>query len=164
MGRRDRKGAPVGEPDGRRSLTGSGPDHPAWARLEEQLEWYDRKSVAAQQAFKRLKVLELLIGAAVPVVAGVSGPPLLTAALGAAVVVLEAVQHLYQWQTNWVLYRSTAEALKHEKYLFLSAAGPYAGPDRLRVLAERIEGLISQEHAKWTEGREPAGREQGTTG
>jgi hypothetical protein len=52
-----------------------------------------------------------------------------------------------------VQYRSTAEALKHEKYLFLSQAGPYTGPERLRVLAERVEGLVSQEHAKWTEAR-----------
>jgi hypothetical protein len=49
-----------------------------------------------------------------------------------------------------VLYRSTAEALKHEKFLFLSCAGPYATGDRQRVLAERLEGLISQEHARWT--------------
>src|SRR3712207_9488676 len=56
----------------------------------------------------------------------------------------------------WVLYRSTAEALKHEKFLFLSCAGPYATADRLRVLAERVEGLVSQEHAKWTQGREQA--------
>jgi hypothetical protein len=66
------------------------------------------------------------------------------------------VQHPYQWQTHWVSHPSTAEALKHEKNLFLSCAGPYATGDRLRVLAERVEGLVSQEHAKWTEGREPA--------
>jgi hypothetical protein len=29
-------------------------------------------------------------------------------------------------------------------------AGPYVGEDRHRQLAERIEGLVSQEHAKWT--------------
>jgi hypothetical protein len=29
-------------------------------------------------------------------------------------------------------------------------AGPYAEGDRHRQLAERLEGLISQEHAKWT--------------
>jgi hypothetical protein len=146
------EGEPMASPDG----TGAGPDHPAWARLVDQLNWYDRKSVAAQRAFTRLKVVELIIAAAVPVVAGTGRPPWITASLGAAVVVLEAVQQLFQWQTNWVLYRSTAEALKHEKYLFLSSAGPYASADRPRVLAERIEGLISQEHAKWTQGREQA--------
>lgn len=134
---------------------------PAWGRLVDQLAWYDRKSTVAQQSYKRLKVLELLIAGAVPVVAGAHAPATLTAALGAAVVVLETVQHLYQWQTNWVLYRSTAEALKHEKYLFLSEAGPYAGNDRRRQLAERLEGLISQEHAKWTQGAEQTSHERG---
>ena len=57
-----------------------------------------------------------------------------------------------------MLYRSTAEALKHEKYLFLSSAGPYAAADRLRLLAERVEDLVSQEHAKWTQGWEQAER------
>jgi len=40
--------------------------------------------------------------------------------------------------------------LKHERYLYLANAGPYGGEDRDRQLAERIEGLVSQEHAKWT--------------
>ncbi|MGH3755057.1 MAG: DUF4231 domain-containing protein [Pseudonocardiaceae bacterium] len=128
--------------------------NPAWERLEDQLGWYDRKSVAAQQAYKRVKLGQLAVGAAVPVFAGLQVSAALTATLAAVVVVAEGAQQLYQWQTNWVLYRSTAEALKHEKYLYLAAAGPYSGDDRSRVLAERLEGLVSQEHAKWTEARQ----------
>jgi hypothetical protein len=127
---------------------------PAWERLEDQLAWYDRKSVAAQQAYKRVKLSQLVVGAAVPVAAGLQISAAVTATLAAFVVVAEGVQQLYQWQTNWVLYRSTAEVLKHEKYLYLAAAGPYSTNDRHRVLAERIEGLVSQEHAKWTEARQ----------
>lgn len=153
----------MGGHDGIGSAAGSAADHPAWVRLVNQLDWYDSRSVAAQRAFKRLKVLEIIVAAAIPVVAGASGPALLTASLGSGVVVLEAVQHLYQWQTNWVLYRSTAEALKHEQFLFLSSAGPYAVADRLRVLAERLEGLISQEHAKWTQGVEQADQRRPTS-
>jgi integrase len=77
---------------------------------------------------------------------------LLTAALAAVIIVLEAMQQLFQWQTNWVLYPSTTEALKHETFLFLSCAGPYTAADRLRVLAERVEGLVSQEYVKWDGG------------
>ena len=153
----------MGGADGVGPPPGGGPDHPAWARLVDQLNWYDRKSVAAQRAFRRVKICQVVLAAAVPVVAAVRGPAWITAILGSAVVVLEAVQQLYQWQTNWVLYRSTAEALKHEKYLFLSGAGPYVSADRLPVLAERIEGLISQEHAKWTQGREQAEHERRPT-
>lgn len=127
---------------------------PTWDRLEDQLGWYDRKSVVAQRAYKRVKLVQLVIGAAVPVVAALQGPAAVTATLAAVVVVAEGAQQLYQWQTNWVLYRATAEALKHERFLYLAGAGPYGANDRRRVLAERLEGLISQEHAKWTEARQ----------
>jgi hypothetical protein len=127
---------------------------PAWERLEDQLGWYDRKSTQAQLAYRRVKLAELVVAAVVPVVAALRAPAALTAGLASVVVVLEGVQQLFQWQTNWVLYRSTAEALKHERYLYLGHAGPYADTGRERVLAERVEGLVSQEHAKWTESRE----------
>ena len=79
-------------------------------------------------------------------------PEWVTATLGLAVLVIEAIQQLNQDQQNWIAYRSTCEALKHEKYLYLAGAGPYAdtgNENRIVLLADRIEGLISQEHAKW---------------
>ena len=82
--------------------------------------------------------------------AAVHSPVWVTGGLAALIVVLESVQHLYQFQEHWITYRSTAEALKHEQYLYLAKAGPYTGEDRHHQLAERIEGLVSQEHAKWT--------------
>jgi hypothetical protein len=129
------------------------PETAAWQRLEDELHWYDTKSNNCQRTFKQFKLLQIVIAAAVPVLAALSAPAAVTASFAAVVVVLEGAQQLYQWQTNWVLYRATAEALKHERYLYLAQAGPYTGADRYRVLAERVEGLVSQEHAKWTEAR-----------
>jgi Protein of unknown function (DUF4231) len=55
-----------------------------------------------------------------------------------------------QYHSKWITYRSTAEALKHEKYLFLATAGPYAASENPHsLLAQRVESLASQEHAKW---------------
>lgn len=125
-------------------------EDPTWDRLEDQIHWYDSKSSDSQRRYKWLKLLELAVAAALPVVAGVGSPVLLTGALAAVIVVLEGAQHLYQFQERWITYRSTAEALKHERYLYLAKAGPYLRADRHQQLAERIEGLISQEHAKWT--------------
>jgi len=140
---------------------GDGAD-PTWDRLEDQLGWYDRRSVAAQQAYKRIKLGQLVVGATVPLVAALQAPAAVTAVLAAVVVVAEGAQQLYQWQMNWVLYRATAEALKHEKFLYLAAAGPYSTADRRRVLAERLEGLVSQEHARWTEARQRDTQEPAT--
>lgn len=128
---------------------------PAWDRLEDQVSWYDGKSASSQRAFKRLKVLQLVAAAAVPVVVSVPAAAWITGGLGGLVVVVEGIQQLGQFQQNWMNYRSTCEALKHEKFLYLAAAGPYHGSSDLpRLLAERVEGLVSQEHAKWTSGRE----------
>jgi hypothetical protein len=129
------------------------PDDPTWERLEDQIGWYDRKSGTNQRWYKRLKLLELAVIATLPVVAGLRSPVWVTGGLAAVVVVLEGAQHLYQFHELWITYRSTAEALRHERYLYLAHAGPYVGEDRRIQLAERIEGLISQEHAKLTTSR-----------
>lgn len=125
---------------------------PIWDRLEDQIDWYDRKSGHAQRSYKRLKVVELMVAASLPVLAGLQCAPFgwLLSVLSTAIVVLEGVQHLFQYQEHWITYRSTCEALRHERYLYLALAGPYAGCDNPRVLlAERIEGQISREHTKW---------------
>lgn len=138
------------------------PDGPTWDRLEDQIRWYDGKSSDNQRRYKWLKLVELAVAAALPVVAGIGSPALATGILAAVIVVLEGAQHLYQFQERWITYRSTAEALKHERYLYLAKAGPYLRADRHQQLAERIEGLISQEHAKWTSSQQqPPSRSEG---
>jgi uncharacterized protein DUF4231 len=137
-------------------------ESPAIARLEDQIGWYERKSAQNQQRFKLLKGVQLVAAAAIPVAATLDAHPALTASLGALIVVVEGFQQLNQYQQNWTLYRSNAEALKHEKFLFLARAGPYASvTDGHALLADRIEGLISQEHAKWVSARrEPEERKE----
>jgi hypothetical protein len=132
---------------------------PTWLRLEDQIEWYDRVAASNQRWFKWLKVVQIVAAAAVPVVAALAAPGWVAGALGSLVVVLEGVQQLFQFQQNWVSYRSTCEALKHEKFLYLATAGPYAPADRPQaLLAERVEGLVSQETAKWASQQEEAVR------
>lgn len=133
------------------------PESPAWARLQDQIAWYDKKSAVNQSRFKLLKVCQIVAAAAIPVAAGVSAPVWLVGGAGALIVVLESLQQLEQYQQNWTSYRSTCEQLKHEQFLYLSHAGPYANvPDPEAVLAERVESLVSQEHAAWVANREDA--------
>ena len=143
------------------------PKNPTLERLEDQIGWYDKKSASNQRWFKRLKIIELIAAALIPILAGISASipyyTIITGGLGAMIVVLESLQGLYQFQSNWISYRSTCEGLRHEKYLWLAKAGPYADkkdPDRL--LAERIESLVSTEHAKWVFTQEKAGKKEET--
>ena len=128
--------------------------HPAWFRLIDQLNWYDGKSRYCQRRFKGFKFAQIALAVLIPATSLLPADyAKWTASIaGALIAVLEAVQQMNQYSTLWVMYRATAERLKHEKYLFLSAAGPYKGlaePERLVGLAERVEEHVSTEHANW---------------
>jgi|SRR3990170_6526241 len=133
--------------------------NPALGRLEEQRKWYSEKSAENKRRFQSLKVIEIVAAAIIPFAAGYSGLAVLTGLLGVLIVVLEGIQGIYQFHDNWIAYRSTSEALKHEKYLWQAKAGPYMdaeNPDAL--LAERVESLVSIEHAKWVLTQEQTGK------
>jgi hypothetical protein len=125
-------------------------------RLEDQINWYDKKARSNERMFKRLKLGTLTFSVLIPLSAVAAThfstiTAIVTATLGATIALLEGLQQLGQYHQNWITYRSTAEALKHEKFLFLGAAGPYANANNSKsLLAERVESLVSQEHSKWT--------------
>jgi hypothetical protein len=98
---------------------------------------------------KVLKVLQIVIAAAIPVIAAAGGSATAAGALGAGVVVLEGLQQLFQFQQNWTSYRATCEALKHEKFLFLARADPYGSANQEQLLATRVEALVSEETSTW---------------
>ena len=121
-----------------------------YSRLEQQIKWYDSKSIQSQRYYKRIKIAEICFSALIPFVARINSE--ITAFLGVAIVIFEGLQHVNQWSQNWITYRSTCEALRHEKYSYIGRSGVYDGKadeEALRVLIGRVESLISTEHAKW---------------
>jgi len=133
---------------------------PVMQRLEDQIGWYDRKSALSQHRFKQIKTVEIVAAALIPILAAfdILAFRWATGGLGALITVLEGTLHLNQYQQNWTAYRSTCESLKHEKYLYLAGAAHYTTADDPRILlAERVESLVSQEHAKWA-----SAQQQGT--
>jgi Protein of unknown function (DUF4231) len=139
-------------------------------RLESQLEWYDKESAHGKRMFKLLKTATLAISVSIPLNAAFATryPAIvgvITGVMGAGIALLEGLQQLNQYHQNWITFRSTAEALKHEKFLFLSTAGPYAAASNPKaMLAERVESLVSQENAKWTAALEQTPKTQKTSG
>lgn len=128
--------------------------HPAWFRLTSQLKWYNRKSQHCQRWYKGVKLVQVTLAALIPATSLLPADFSKWAAstFGVLIAVLEAIQQMNQYATLWFSYRATAERLKHEKYLFLSTAGPYKGltePERWIALSERVEEHVSTEHANW---------------
>jgi hypothetical protein len=136
-------------------------DDPIYQRLLDEQAWYSQKSRAARKAFKRIKVTEIIAAAMIPFLTGHTWPGVtyLVGGLGVMITILEGLLHLNQYQENWTNYRNTAESLKHEKFLFLAKAGPYAdAADPRAALAERVEALISQENSQWVAALQKTGQ------
>lgn len=132
---------------------------PTIERLEDQIGWYDQRSTRNQRLFKWLKWTEIVVAAIIPFSAGAGAPALVTGGLGVLIVVLESLQQLNQYHYNWIIYRSTCEELKHEKFLYLGKAGPYStATDSHALLSERVETLVSREHARWLAMQEHAAK------
>ncbi len=124
-------------------------------RLDPQIQWYDNKSVKSQKWFKRLQVIVIAASASIPFISGYIDEStlclkLLVGGLGLIIAAITAILGLYQFQENWLEYRTTCESLRHEKYLFLTGAEPYNVDNSFHLLVERAEGLISKENTNWS--------------
>lgn len=128
------------------------PDEYLQERVERQIGWYDRKSRLNKQAFVVLQIITLVAAASIPVFSIFSGDlwaRLVVAILGSATAVTTGIVSLYQFREHWIEYRTTAESLKHEKYMFQTKTGLYTGDDAFSVLVDRVEALVSQENTTW---------------
>jgi hypothetical protein len=129
--------------------------------ITDQRTWYSAKSRASRAMYIRLKTVQLVLAAVIPVISVASASDWqrwLSAGMGALIGIVEGIVQLGQYQQNWLLYRGTSEALKREEFLHSAGAGPYAGlanPDALYI--ERCDAVISGEKTNWLANHMPAG-------
>jgi hypothetical protein len=76
------------------------------ARLAKEPAWYDARARKNQRWYRAIKILQLIAAALVPMMAGMGVSAWITGGLGSAIVVMEGVQQLYQFQEHWMAYRS----------------------------------------------------------
>jgi hypothetical protein len=122
-------------------------------RLDDQINWYDQKSSTNQIWFKRLRFAEIVAAAIIPFLSGFAGGSLAIkiaiGALGVVVAVIASLLALLHFQEHWINYRAKAEALKTEKFLFLTQTQPYDKEDAFHLLVQRVEALLSKENTEW---------------
>jgi len=125
-------------------------DSVLWKGLKAWFKWYNRAATRTRLSYQIIKVIVLVISAAVTVLAATGASSALTAALAASVVVLEGVQQLGQFQTNWITYRGTAEAMRQQAFLYVAQVEPYDDTQTRRErLAEFMTEITSMESANW---------------
>jgi len=124
-------------------------------RLDDQIDWYDRKSIQNQKIFKRLQVTIIVTSACIPFISGYVDNfyylQYLLGGIGVLIAAITGLIGLYKFQETWASYRTTCESLRHEKYLYLTKTNPYNGKNALNQLVQRVEMLISKENSSWAE-------------
>ncbi len=125
-------------------------------RLEPEIAWYDKKSGVNKRWNTVCKTVEIVCAATIPLLAGYAqgGTSCISIAiggLGVAVAVSAGISALLKFQEQWIKYRTTAESLKKEKFLFQTRVEPYDSEDPLPVLVQRVETLVSQENTNWAQ-------------
>ena len=124
-------------------------------RINDQIGWYDRKSIANKRWFNRLRFAEIVAAATIPFLSGFADKSfaikIAIGALGVFVAVIASLLGLLQLQVHWIEYRATAESLRREKFLFLTQTDPYNKDDAFHLLVQRAEALLSTENTEWVQ-------------
>lgn len=126
------------------------------ARVDKQIDWYDKKSIMCQKAYKRIQTFEICAAALIPLLSGYSLSynfiPVLIGSIGVVITISESISKLNRYHENWIEYRSTCELLKYQKYLFLTKSFPYTLQENENIenlFVKNIEQLISTENNQW---------------
>lgn len=143
-------------------------------RVEDQIEWYNRKSSLNQQKYKLIKKRDIIISSVIPVIISFSAVgavealnfeftlhnrtatiglntvfQITAAVAGVFLVIFNKVIDLEEYYKLWKDYRSTCEALQHERLMYLTRTEPYDEDDAFPILVDKIESILNNETQKW---------------
>ena len=150
-------------------------------RVEDQLNYYEKAANRARRTYMWMQSSIIVLGLLVPVIVNIpsswgSGESAvnLTAEIRIAVTVfsltvaiLTGILNFRKYGDLWLSYRLTEESIKHEKFMFLTRAGPYKSEPAFPPFVEKFESIVSAEHGKFRtlieEARRPARAEENVT-
>ena len=150
-------------------------------RVEDQLNFYEKAANRAKRTFMWMQTSIIVLGVLVPVIvnipsswgSGESAVDLTTAikiavtVFSLTVAILTGILNFRKYGDLWLSYRLTEESIKHEKFMFLTRAGPYTSEPAFPSFVEKFESIVSAEHGKFRtlfeEARRPARAEETVT-
>lgn len=123
-------------------------------RVDDQIDWYDNKSVYCQKRYKFLQITEIVFAALIPLLSAYSKNQIVSiivGLLGAAIAIIESITKLNKYHENWIEYRTTCELLRYQKYLFETHSSPYNQEEETveNLFVRNVENIISSENNKW---------------
>lgn len=124
-------------------------------RVDDQINWHDKKSQIAQKHYKTYQVIEIVLAAIIPLLSFFADKfiiQFIIAAIGSFIAIIEAITKLYKFHENWISYRCTCEALKTQKYLYITKSAPYNTTQETidTLFVKNIETILSSQNNQWS--------------
>jgi hypothetical protein len=136
-------------------------------RLEEQIDWHRKKARHNKLRFRVCQIITLISSAIIPIInvanIGDFQTRVISSIIAGIIAVVTGLTQLEKYQENWVLYRTSTELLKKEKYFFENNAGEYSNLDDVqknKLLVERVESIVSAETSKYFTIHKPSKQQQ----
>jgi len=121
-------------------------------RYEDQINWYDKKSIWNQKMYKRFQGIVIVLSVITPVLVAmrIEKTHWLVVIVSALVAIGTTSLKTFKYQENWINYRTTCETLRKEIHFYNVGVGEYKDiNNREALFVERVEALISRENTMW---------------
>lgn len=117
-------------------------------RYKVEVAYYDKSAIKNKWLNYSLQIPTIIMAAIVPIVAALE-LILITVILSATMAILIGIVNFGKFEEKWHNYRSTCEALRKELYFYDAKISDYKEAKDQEFFVEKIESIISSEHAKW---------------
>ncbi len=135
--------------------------------LGGQEQWYSKKASRNKAWHQWLGFIVIAAGAGTSLVQiWAPAPPdtpvhwvtILTAVLGAIVVLAKGIERIWNFDDTWAAYRQASETMKREQRLFINGAGPYVDTPEDEaayvLFVNHVERIIAEEQKSFWANRE----------
>ena len=131
--------------------------------VRERLRWYENNARYQRNAYYVAEVAGIGLSAAIPLAAALRAPEGAGAILGALVVVIGGLRHLYRWGENWIRSNRTLVDLEAEVTKWSQGIAPYGQPSATAQLVDKVEQIVVGETSMWATALQ-AGNENSSSG
>ena len=125
------------------------------SRVDDQINWYNKRSSELKRRYRRFKGLTIVIGGLIPLCIAFSdkfgeGFKYLAGIFGALISIFEGISGMLKDKETFLAYRAASESLIREKMQYQSKSGRYAeASNTFSVFVESCESIMAGENMQW---------------
>jgi len=125
-------------------------------RLWNRIFSFHKKGVNNRRSYHSSQAIIIIAGALITITnvleIGSYEIRIVSSILGGIVIVFTSMQQLFKFQENWILFRTTEEALRREYHLYITKAGEYADLPESELkptIVEKVEALLLSQYSSF---------------